>query len=305
MDEGRVSRTALMTTFFRAYHYAHASPRIVEDSLAGALLTTKEREAIEGVLLKGLAQRHPERIRSGANRATLIGHAMRDLPAVSIVLARARYAEDKLAEAMRNGVEQYVVIGAGLDTFALRRPDLCERLRVLEIDYPATQAFKRRRLQEAAIALPPNLHFGPADLEKESVAEVLSRLPFDRTKQALFSWLGVTMYLTGDAVTETLRSLGDSAAAGSHLVFDYLDRSIFAPENQSPASSRAIEFVRRQREPFISGFDPSTLGTELMALGFQLRENLGPTGLEERYFKDRTDGLRPGQFAYIAHATAV
>ena len=305
MDEGRVSRTALMTTFFRAYHYAHASPRIVEDSLAGALLTTEEYEIIEGALFKGFAQRHPERVQPGTDRAILIGHAMRDLPAVSIVLARARYAEDKLAEAMRNGIEQYVVIGAGLDTFALRRPDLRERLRVLEIDYPATQAFKRRRLQEAGIAVPPNLHFGPADLEKESIAEVLSRLSYDWMKPALFSWLGVTMYLTGDAVMETLRSLGDSIVAGSHLVFDYVDRSIFAPENRSPASSRVIEFVKRQGEPLISGFDPSTLGANLIPVGFRLRENLGPADLEERYFKERADGLHPGQFAYIAHATAV
>jgi hypothetical protein len=111
MDEGKVSRTALMTTFFRAHHYAHASPRIVADSLAGALLTAKERETIEGALLKGIAQRHPERVQPGADRAALIEHAMCDLPAIPIVLARARYAEDKLAEAMQNGVGQYVIIG--------------------------------------------------------------------------------------------------------------------------------------------------------------------------------------------------
>jgi methyltransferase (TIGR00027 family) len=305
MDEGKVSRTALMTSFFRAYHYAHASPRIVEDSLAGALLTAKERETIEGALLKGLAQRHPEQVRPDADRAALIGHAMCDLPAIPIVLARARYAEDRLAEAMQNGIGQYIVIGAGLDTFALRRPELREQLRVFEIDHPATQTFKRRRLREAGIAVPPNLHFGPADLEKESIAGVLSRLSYDRTKPAFFSWLGVTMYLTRDAIMKMLRSLGDSAATGSHLVFDYLDRFLFAPENQSHASSRVIEFVRRQGEPLISGFDPSTLGAELVPLGFRLLEDLGPADLDERYFKDRADGLRPGQFAHVAHAIAV
>ncbi len=292
-----------MAAFIRAYHHAHAIPRIVEDSLAGVLLSTKEREAIEGALLTGLAQREPERVRTGADRATLVAHAMRDLPAVPIVLARARYAEDKLAEAIRNGVGQYVIIGAGLDTYALRRSDRNGQLRVLEIDHPATQAFKRRRLLEAGIALPPNLHFGPADLETESIAGVLSRLPCDRTKPSFFSWLGVTMYLTGDAVMDTLSQLGDWAAAGSHLVFDYLDRSIFAPGNRSPASNRVIEFVRRQGEPLLSGFDPSTLETELIPRGFRLREDLGPAGLEERYFKERSDGLLPGRFAHLAHAT--
>jgi len=302
MDEGRASRTALMTSFFRAYHYAHASPRIVEDSLAGALLSTKEREAIEGGLLDGLARRDPGRVRSGVDRAALLGLAMRDLPAIAIILARARYAEDTLIEAMRNGVAQYVVIGAGLDTFALRRPDLRERLRVFEIDYPATQAFKRRRLQEAGIAVPPNLHFVPADLEREGIGESLSRMPYDRAKPAFFSWLGVTMYLTGDAIRKTFRSLRDCAAAGSELVFDYLDRSVFEPESRTPSRDRLFEYVRLRGEPFISGFDPFTLEAELAPLGFRLLEDLGREDQEERFFRNRTDGLRPTGLTHIARA---
>jgi methyltransferase (TIGR00027 family) len=305
MDEGKASKTALMTSFFRAYHYAHASPRIVEDSLAGALLSTREREAIEGGLLEGLARRDPEFVRSGADRATLIGFVMRDLPAISIILARARYAEDTLTEAMRNGVAQYVVLGAGLDTFALRRPDLSERLQVFEIDYPATQAFKRQRLQEAGIAVPPNLHFVPADLEREGIGESLSRMPYDRAKPAFFSWLGVTMYLTGDAILKTFRSVRDSAAAGSELVFDYLDRSVFEPENRTPSRDRLFEYVRLRGEPLVSGFDPSMLGAELAPLGFRLLEDLGPKDQEERFFRNRTDGLRPTGLSHIARAAVV
>ncbi|MGE5800372.1 MAG: class I SAM-dependent methyltransferase, partial [Syntrophaceae bacterium] len=131
MDEGRASRTAIATAYFRAHHYAHASPKIFEDSLAGALLSAREREAVEKFLLEGLAKFNPGLARSGADRTTLLGHALAGLV---VVLARARYTEDRLAEAMRDGVSQYVVIGAGLDTFALRRPDLQDRLRVIEID---------------------------------------------------------------------------------------------------------------------------------------------------------------------------
>jgi len=302
MDEGRASRTAIATAYFRAHHYAHASPKIFEDSLAGALLNVREREAVEKFLLGGLAKYNPELVRSGADRTELVGHALRGLV---VVLARARYTEDRLAEAMCDGVSQYVVIGAGLDTFALRRPDLQDRLRIIEIDHPATQASKQMRIREAGLTPPPHLYFAPADLEKESLAEVLSRTPYDPARPAFFSWLGVTMYLTGDAIRATLRSLRDSSAAGSQLVFDYIDRAVFAPENQSPTFSRLIEIVRRVGEPMIFGFDPSALGAELAAQGFRLLEDLGPEAQEELYYRNRTDGLRPTGSAHLARAAVV
>jgi methyltransferase (TIGR00027 family) len=302
MDEGRASRTAIATAYFRAHHCAHATPKIFEDTLAGALLHAKEREALEKFLLEGLARHNPELARPGADRATLVGYALRGLV---VVLARARYTEDRLAEAIRDGVSQYVVIGAGLDTFALRRPDLQDRLSIIEIDHPATQAFKRGRIREAGLTPPPHLHFAPADLEKESLAEVLSRTPYDSARPAFFSWLGVTMYLTGDAIRATLRSLRGSAAAGSQLVFDYLDSAVFKPENQSPTFSRLVEIVRRVGEPMIFGFDPSALGAELAAQGYQLLEDLGPEAQEALYFAGRTDGLRPYGSAHLACAAMV
>ncbi|HSD94757.1 MAG TPA: SAM-dependent methyltransferase [Syntrophales bacterium] len=302
MDEGRASRTAIATAYFRAHHYAHASPKIFEDSLAGALLSAREREAVEKFLLEGLAKYNPGMARSGADRTALVGYALRGLV---VVLARARYTEDRLAEAMRDGVTQYVVIGAGLDTFALRRPDLQDRLRIIEIDHPATQASKQKRIREAGLTPPPHLHFAPADLEKESLAEVLSRTPYDPARPAFFSWLGVTMYLTGDAIRATLRSLRDSSAAGSQLVFDYIDRAAFAPGRQSPTFSRLIEIVRRVGEPMIFGFDPSALGAELASQGFRLLEDLGPEAQEALFFRNRTDGLRPTGSAHLARAAVV
>jgi len=302
MDEGRASRTAIATAYFRAHHYAHASPKIFEDSLAGALLNAREREAVEKFLLEGLAKYNPALARSRADRTTLVGYALRGLV---VVLARARYTEDRLAEAMRDGVSQYVVIGAGLDTFALRRPDLQDRLRIIEIDHPATQTSKQKRIREAGLTPPPHLYFAPADLEKESLAEVLSRTPYDSARPAFFSWLGVTMYLTGDAIRATLHSLRGSAAAGSQLVFDYLDRAVFEPGNQSPTRSRLFETVRRVGEPIIFGFDPSTLGAELAAQGFRLLEDLGPEAQEELFYRNRADGLRPTGSAHLARAEAV
>ena len=113
------------------------------------------------------------------------------------------------------------------------------------------------------------------------------------------------MYLTGDAIRATLRSLRGSAAAGSQLVFDYLDRAVFAPENQSPTFSRLVEIVRRVGEPMIFGFDPSALGAELAAQGYRLLEDLGPEAQEALYFVGRTDGLRPYGSAHLACAAMV
>lgn len=299
MDEGRASRTAIATAYFRAHHYEHANPRIFEDPLAGALLNAEDVAPLERFLLAGIEKSNPELARSGADRETLIGLALRGLV---VVLARARFTEERLAEAMDEGVAQYVIIGAGLDTFALRRTDLRERLRVIEIDHPATQAFKRGRIGATGLALPPNLHFAPADLEGESLAEILSRTPYDPSLPAFFSWLGVTMYLTGEAIRATLRSLRGRSVPGSQLVFDYIDRAVFDPANQSPARARLFEIVRRAGEPMIFGFDPAALEAELAGLGFRLLEDLGPEAQKERYYRNRSDGLQPTATAHLARA---
>jgi len=299
MDEGRASRTAIATAYFRAHHDRYANPKIFEDSLAGALLHADDVAPLERFLLAGVAKQNPELVASGADRETLIGLALRGLV---VVLTRARFTEERLAEAMRGGTDQYVIIGAGLDTFALRRPDLRERLRIIEIDHPATQAFKRGRIRDAGLAPPPNLHFAPADLETESLAEVLSRAPYDRSRPAFFSWLGVTMYLTDAAIRATLGSLRSASVAGSQLVFDYLDRAVFDLANPSPARARLFEIVRRVGEPMIFGFDPPTLEAELAEEGFHLLEDLGPEAQKDLYYGNRTDGLQPTATAHLARA---
>ncbi len=302
MDEGQASRTAIATAYFRAHHYKHANPKIFEDPLAGALLHADDVAPLERFLLAGVAKHNPEAAGSGAGRETRIGLALRGLV---IVLTRARFTEERLAEAMREGVTQYVIIGAGLDTFALRRTDLRDRLRVIEIDHPATQDFKRGRIRDAGLEPPLNLHYAPADLEKESLAEILSRTPHDRSRPAFFSWLGVTMYLTDEAIRATLRSLRSASVPGSQLVFDYLDRAVFDPANQSPTRARLFEIVRRVGEPMIFGFKPAALEAELAGEGFRLLEDLGPEAQRDLYYGSRTDGLQPTATAHLARAAVV
>ncbi len=221
MEPDRASWTARGAAYLRAYHYAHDTPRVFEDFLAGTLITAEEREILENSWLTSLARLRPE-LASATDRGAAVAQAWRHMSnlAVPEVIGRARYNEDKLSDAISNGISQYVIVGAGLDTFALRRPDLRNLLRVFELDHPVTQVLKRGRLVQAALALPSNLHFCPTDFERESVASALSRSSYDPVIRTFFSWPGVTMYLTREAISNTLKSIRTMAAPGSEIVMD-------------------------------------------------------------------------------------
>ena len=302
MEAGRASTTALVVAYRRAHHFANGAPWVFADPLASAIIG-RDRERIEDVLIAAAARFFPDEVPRGAAREVAIARVLGVSYGQGLVLSRARYTEDRLAALMqRTGVSQYVLVGAGLDTFALRRPDLRDRLRVFELDHPATQTDKRRRLREAGLALPPNLHFGAADIEREPVATVLTRLPYDPTRPALFAWLGVTMYLTRAAVLETLRSIRSVAAHCSEIVFDYFDAASLVAESQPPGLRMTLELTRSLGEPIIFGFEPARLAAELESVGYEVVDDLGPPQQNERYFEVRADGLRVPEFLHVACA---
>ena len=209
----------------------------------------------------------------------MVTQAWRHIITVPEVLGRARYGEDKLSNAITKGISQYVIVGAGLDTFALRRPDLRSRLRGFEPDHPLTQALKQDRLVQAALALPLNLHLCPIDFERDSVASSLSRSPFDPEIPAFFSWLGVTAYLerVSEAISNTLTSIRTVAAAGSEFVMDYADSAVFT-------FTQADDAVVKRLAPICviqSGQDPKKAErlTELTALsGYERGDFLKKVG---------------------------
>jgi methyltransferase (TIGR00027 family) len=218
------------------------------------------------------------------------------------VVCRARFAEDALEEAVQHGTSQYVILGAGLDTFAFRRRDLASTLTVVEVDHPATQAHKRRRLDELGWDVPGGLRFLPVDLARAGLARPLASAGFDRARPSFFSWLGVTMYLTRDEVLATLGDVAVAAPAGSAIVFDYFEADAFLPERASRRLVTAMEYARRHGEPMRSGLRPETLPQELARAGLRLRLDLGPAELEERYFRGRADGYHAYDHAHIAWA---
>lgn len=291
MKDAKYYGPALLAAYIRAYHTLHDSPKIFDDPLADCMLTEEQRALFKHGLAGAGQSYDPERTASCIDKTAAEALVVRELaPGPAMTLGRARYAEDILEEAVGLGVKQYVILGAGFDTFAFRHPEILERLQVFEVDHPATQAFKRRRLAELGWKKPAQLHFIPVDFEQESLTEGLTRSSYDSQALSFFSWLGVTYYLTRDTVFSTLRTIAGLSPAGSGVVFDYLDTDAFVPERTAKRVQVMLEAFRKQSMPLITGFDPSTLAVDLARLGLCLRENLTPADIHERYFQGRTDG---------------
>lgn len=288
MDRGRASTTAMGTALMRAAHTRLDRPVLIDDPWGDRLVLAEEREAM-------LA-------RAGADD---VDSALRAHPSYGTVILRARYAEDVLAEAVRRGVRQYVIIGAGMDSFALRRPAFAHDLEIFEVDHPSTQEFKTGRLALCEIPLPGGLHLVAADLSETGLDDALASSQFHCDRPAFFSWLGVTTYLTREANLTTLAAIASYALAGSELVFSYLDQSLLDAESKHGPMQRARAQVASLGEPWISGFDPNELDSELRGTGLEIVENLGPEQLAARYCAGRTDGLSPSPGSHIAHAQVV
>ncbi|HVU00890.1 MAG TPA: class I SAM-dependent methyltransferase [Polyangiaceae bacterium] len=209
------------------------------------------------------------------------------------ILARARLIEDLLEERVAAGVSQYVILGAGLDTFAERRPELSSRLMVFEIDRPEPQAWKRTRLTELGFGVPPNLKLVPVDFEAgEDWAERLVASGFERSAPAVVASTGVSMYLTRQAILETLRTVA-AFAPGSTFAMSFMLPIEMADPEVRPGIERAAAGARANGTPFISFFTPEQMIALAREAGFRDVKHVSAEALAERYFAGRTDGLRP------------
>ncbi len=302
MDVRRASFTALASSLLRAVHTRCDAPPLVEDPFGDRLLSQEERVLVLERLLLTLSPEERSRIEAESDPDRALDLAARSTPAYGGILVRARYTEDVLDAAIERGVRWYVLLGAGMDTLALRRRDLAGRLEIVEIDYPATLDLKRERLAAVGVEVPPHLHWVPADLEREPLRDVLARSPYPNRPLALFSWLGVTPYLTREANFATLADIARIAAPRSEVVFDYLDRSAFDALHASAEAKRMVAERSRTQEPFRCGFDPDEMSGELARLGFDLVEDLDPAAAEARYCAARSDGLRLRAPGHIVRA---
>lgn len=304
MEENQASITALMTAYCRAYHAVNVSPKIFDDFLADRMFTSEERITFNRLLAERLPLINPTLASSKPDQATALAHVMQAY-GVTSSLSRARYTENCLEQAVGQGAQQYVLLGAGLDTFAFRRPDLVSQLQVFEIDHPATQALKYRRLAALKMETPPQLHFVAVNFAAQNLADGLQASAYDSKKVSFFSWLGVICYLPREAVFQTLQTIAGLAPKGSTIVFDYLDLDAFHPGKASRAMQMMQASTKAAGEPMKTGFDPLTLGDELKAVGFSLEEDLSPGKIEEQYFQGRTDIFHAFEHIHFARAVVV
>ncbi len=258
MQNGQPSLTALGAAIQRAAHQTLDDANIFKDAFARILLG-READALIAAVSADPAHQQ-----------------MRIFMA-----ARSRFAEDCLEAAVSRGVRQVVILGAGLDTFALRNPHATLGLRVFEVDHPATQAWKCERLAEAGLTTPESLTFAPVDFERQSLAEGLIAAGFQATEPAFFLWLGVVPYLQREAISSIFQFIASTPK--SEVVFDYSEPlENYSAERQTNVIAMAAR-TAAIGEPWLTYFDPSALSTELREWGFQKLEDLGLADIAVRY----------------------
>jgi methyltransferase (TIGR00027 family) len=286
MKKNHHSRTAIIVAVVRALHTAFERPVVFDDPYAGDLAGPLWRIVAKSRICYWIG--------------TKIIYKGMD-PIRRQIIARARYAEDKLEAAAASGIQQYVIIGAGLDSFALRRKDLAEKLSIFELDHPASQQVKKSRLKQLQLTFPGNHEFVAVDFEKKGLCEPLERSSYSPRQPVFFSWLGTVHYLTPQTVLNTLSAISACAYPGSELVLDYAGVQELTAVPDRKMVKKLKRFTDRRGEPILSMFEPDQFKEMISQAGFNLLESLSPEEQARRYFSlsDGTSLPMPG--SYFAH----
>lgn len=306
MNPSTASRTALATSMMRAVHSRTDPAPLLDDTWGDRLVPDSFRTGLRQLALDRM---EPEaRAKALASPESIIDRTLRGNAAYADVIIRARYTEDALKAAVASGIRQYVIIGAGFDSFAYRLPAYASHLKIFEVDHPATQGMKRQRLLECGVAdsNSNSLHFIPSDLSVEKLGAALAKSSFQPTQPTFFSWLGVSMYLSREANLDALSAIAASAPQGSEVVFTYVDEVIFDSTYAATESFRKLkDAVASSGEKFLSGFNPSTVREQLQCAGLLLLEDLDGEQMVSRYDKGGVNGLQSNSAAHIAHARVI
>jgi methyltransferase (TIGR00027 family) len=277
MQTGQPSDTARGAAAYRAIHQTLEGGAIFSDPFAAKILDDETRARLE---------------------ETAADPALR--PMRLFIAARSRFSEDTLAACVARGVRQIVVLGAGLDTFSLRNPHAAQGVRVFEVDYPATQDWKRERLKQAGLGVPSSLTFAPIDFERQSLADGLNAAGFQADRPAFFQWLGVVPYLTGDAISATLDFI--AGVPQSEVVFDYAEPFENYPAERRENVMEVAAQAASRGEPWLSQFDPVELSKMLRNKGFGIVEDLGLAEITDRFYGTLKQGITVGPGAHMVRA---
>lgn len=271
--------TAVRTALWRALHArTDAAPHIVEDTV-GLKLVAPDADWQERPDMK-----YTKRLRAS-------------------IVARARFIEDLIIEQSKKGITQYVILGAGLDTFAQRRVDTASTLQIFEIDQHATLTWKQQRLIETGFDIPDNLHFVPVDFEKDNWHHQLLKAGFDKNKPAVIACTGVTLYLTKEAITETLQQIATFASGSVLAITFYLPIELMDEEDKQ-LMEMSLKGAAASGTPMVSFFSPEEVLQFARDAGFKEAKTISTKDMEQLYFENRTDNLVPASGEVFLVATA-
>ncbi|WP_028776290.1 class I SAM-dependent methyltransferase [Shimazuella kribbensis] len=301
MEDSKSSLTSLISAFGRAYHSRHDTPKIFDDDIAKDLISQKEFNDIKENMVQNISFFNKDIAQKYKGNTEEILKWITQIQLSPIALSRAAYCERVLLNEMMLGLKQYVILGAGLDTFCFRHPELKNILEIFEVDHPNTQEFKRKRLDEANYKIPSNLHFIPMDFTKKFSFPALIEGGLEK-KKTFFSLLGVSYYLTKEENASLINEFFSRVPSGSSIIFDYADERLFEEKGIYNRVENMVKMASVGGEPMKSCFSYDEMEGLLEKSGLLIYEHLSPVQINETYFSNREDYLSAFETIHFLHA---
>ncbi|MED1116521.1 class I SAM-dependent methyltransferase [Bacillus paramycoides] len=301
VKKDEASITSLVSAFGRAYHSESDTPKIFDDYVAKDLISKKERNDIEMNMVQGIHFFNKDIAERFQDNPKEILKWITQVQLSPTPLARAAYCERVLLHEVTLGAKQYVILGAGLDTFSFRHRELENSIEIFEVDHPSTQEFKKQRVKEAELEVPNNLHFVSMDFTKGFSKQELVNDRFEN-KKTFFSLLGVTYYLTKEELSSLIDCLFTMVPAGSSIVFDYPDENLFKEKGLSNRVENMVKMAEVGGEPMKSCFSYEEMEALLEKSGLLIYEHLSPEDINKLYFEGRNDYLEAFETVHYVHA---
>ncbi|HLR72114.1 MAG TPA: class I SAM-dependent methyltransferase [Pseudogracilibacillus sp.] len=302
MEKNKSSLTSLISAFGRAYHSKYDTPKIFDDFIAKDLITQKEFRDIRENMIKGIQFFNQEIAKKFQDHPDEILKWITQVQLSPTPLARAAYCEKVLFHEIILGTKQFVILGAGLDTFCFRNPELNNDLEIFEVDYPATQNFKKNRLTNANYRIPDNLHFVSMDFTRDIILKKLIDEGFKPNNKTFYSLLGVSYYLTKEENSNLVNELFAKVPLGSSIVFDYADDKLFEEKGMSNRVQNMVQMASASGEPMKSCFTYDEIEKLLENAGLLIYEHLSPDVINNQFFNNRSDYLKAFETIHYIHA---
>ncbi|MCL6605513.1 MAG: class I SAM-dependent methyltransferase [Paenibacillus sp.] len=301
MKQNESSLTSLISAFGRAYHSEFDNPKIFDDFIVKDLISQKEFSDIRENMIQGIQFFNKDIAQRFQDDPDEILKWITQVQLSPTPLARTAYCEKVLINEIELGLKQYVILGAGMDTFCFRHAQLEKSLEIFEVDYPTTQEFKKERLTNAHLEIPNNLHFVSMDFTKLFSDERLVEKGF-KNQKTFFSLLGVSYYLTKDEIRNLINNFFTKVPSGSSIVFDYADENLFHEKGLSNRVENMVMMASASGEPMKSCFSYTEIESLLDDLGILIYEHLSPANINDLFFSNRTDYLSAFETIHYIHA---